>query len=88
MSNEKRAPGGLGCIGDEILPNLWGNFYKPHIRIPIIPTSIQWKVPGVFSLLGDGLGRGFASVILLIVCSEIRQTHQVRLVVYPIVYRI
>ena len=67
-----------------------GDFYKPHIRIPIIPTRIQWKV-GVFffvaqmghpSLLGDGLGRGFEPVILLMVRSEIRQTHQLRLVVY------
>ena len=35
LSNEKRAPGGLGCIGDEILPNyIWGIFSQAKYKDP------------------------------------------------------
>ena len=35
MSNEQRAPGWLGYIGDDKLPSHIGIFYEAIIRIPI-----------------------------------------------------
>ena len=35
LSNEKRAPGWLGYIGDDILPSYIGIIIKYDIRIPI-----------------------------------------------------
>ena len=35
VSNEKRAPGCLGYIGDEILPSYIGIIINHEIRIPI-----------------------------------------------------
>ena len=35
MSHEKRAPGWLGYIGDEILPSYIGIIIHHEIRIPI-----------------------------------------------------
>ena len=48
MSNEKRAPGCLGYIGDDILPSYVGIIVNNEIRIPIQQPG-KWKV-GVFLL--------------------------------------
>ena len=42
----KKIPGGLGCIGDEILPNDIGILIR-QCKDSCKPTRIQWKV-GVF----------------------------------------
>ena len=44
MSNGKKGPGCLACIGDEILPFVVG-FIMSHYRNPYFFTArIQWKV--------------------------------------------
>ena len=35
--------GCLGCIGDEILPNLYGDFNSRQYKDPYKPTKISWK---------------------------------------------
>ena len=45
----KRAPGCLGCIGDDILPNYMGILISLH-KDPYKPTRIQWKVVRIFSV--------------------------------------
>ena len=47
LSNEKRAPGCLGCIGDEILPNYMGILISQY-KDPDIPTSIMESNKGFF----------------------------------------
>ena len=47
MSNEKRAPGCLGCIGDEILPNHMGILISQY-KDPYQPTSIMESSKGFF----------------------------------------
>ena len=43
LSNEKRAPGCLGFVGDDILPTLYRDYFINHdVRIPIKPTNISW----------------------------------------------
>ena len=50
MSNERKGPGCIGCIGDEILPFVLG-FFIFHYRDPCRTARIQWKVrdPRFFS---------------------------------------
>ena len=51
MSNEKRAPGCLGYIRDEILPSYIGIIMN-LCKDPYETTRIQWKVrPGFCSWL-------------------------------------
>ena len=45
----KRAPGCLGCIGDDILPKYMGIWISLH-KDPYKPTRIQWKVVRIFSV--------------------------------------
>ena len=49
MINEKRAPGCLGYIGDEICPVMWGLLHKPlYVDTYEATTRIQWKVRDPF----------------------------------------
>ena len=55
MSNEQRAPGWLGYIGDELLPSLfWDYFINHEIRIPFLTN----QDPNM--LLPSSLGKLFA----------------------------
>ena len=47
MSNEKRAPGCLGCIGDELLPSYMGVLISQY-KDPYQPTSIMESSKGFF----------------------------------------
>ena len=47
MSNEKRAPGWLGYIGDYTDPIFLGIIIS-HYKDPYKPTRIQWKVRSFF----------------------------------------
>ena len=44
MSHEKRAPGWLGFIGDEILSSYMGHYFINYYKDPYSTTRIQWKV--------------------------------------------